>query len=80
MTFTKEGKLIVSVVMAKDIVREEDPGCLGPSKAALLGCCVQSASYSVKIQLVPFEWFPSEPVFKTRTVKSDPAVYEETFE
>ena len=67
--------------MAKDMVIEGDSGSLGSRQGTFLGGPAQPVDSYVKVQLVPAEWFPNHPIRKTRTQrKSDPAVYEETFE
>lgn len=80
--FTKPGKLIVEVIMAKDMVMEGD-ACSITSRGGGLGLHTshQPVDSYVKVQLVPQEWFPATAIRKTKTQrKQDPAVYEETFE
>lgn len=77
--FTKAGKLIVEVIMAKEMVVEGD-ACSISSRSGLHTVHQPVDSY-VKVQLVPQEWFPSAAIRKTKTQrKQDPAVYQETFE
>ena len=67
--------------MAKDMVIEGDAGSMGSRQGALFGGPTQPVDSYVKVQLVPADWFPNQTIRKTKTQKkSDPAVYEETFE
>ncbi|KAK8747187.1 hypothetical protein OTU49_016671, partial [Cherax quadricarinatus] len=81
MLFTRPGKLIVEVIMARDIVVESDT-CSISSRGGSHGAYHnQSVDSYIKVQLVPQEWFPTAGERKTRTQrKQDPAVYDETFE
>lgn len=81
MLFTRPGKLIVEVIMARDIVVESDTVSIS-SRGGIHGPYhSQPVDSYVKVQLVPQEWFPAATIRKTKTQrKQDPAVYEETFE
>ncbi|KAG0727778.1 Protein unc-13 4B [Chionoecetes opilio] len=80
--FTKPGKLIVEVIMAKDMVVEGDACSINSRSGGLaLYNAHQPIDSYVKVQLVPQEWFPGTAIFKTKTQrKQDPAVYEQTFD
>ncbi|XP_050706717.1 protein unc-13 homolog 4B-like isoform X3 [Eriocheir sinensis] len=79
--FTNSGKLIVEVIMAKDMVVESDTSSITSRGGGLGATAHQPVDSYVKVQLVPQEWFPAAPIRKTKTQrKQDPAVYEETFE
>ncbi|XP_071540084.1 uncharacterized protein [Panulirus ornatus] len=81
MLFTRPGRLIVEVIMARDIVVESDTISIS-SRGGLHGPYHnQSVDSYVKVQLVPQEWFPAAAIRKTKMQrKQDPAVYEESFE
>ncbi|XP_068248829.1 protein unc-13 homolog 4B-like [Palaemon carinicauda] len=82
MLFTRPGKLLVEVIMARDMVTESDTMSVSSRSGGLHHSFYnQPVDSYVKVQLVPQEWFPSATVRKTKTQrKADPAVYEETFE
>ena len=82
MLFTRPGKLIVEVIMARDMVTDGDGTSISSRGGGLYpNFHNQPVDSYVKVQLVPQEWFPSALVRKTRTQrKADPAVYDETFE
>nr|XP_045609144.1 uncharacterized protein LOC123764950 isoform X2 [Procambarus clarkii] len=81
MLFTRPGKLIVEVIMARDIVVESDAGSVSSRGGGQAGFHNQPVDSYVKVQLVPQEWFPAASIYKTKIQrKQDPAVYEETFE
>ncbi|XP_042236153.1 uncharacterized protein LOC121875623 isoform X2 [Homarus americanus] len=78
--FTRPGKLIVDVLMARDIVVESDACSVSSRSGPHLLHHSQLVDSYVKVQLVPQEWFP-HAIHKTKTLrKQDPAVYEEQFE
>ncbi|KAK4314913.1 hypothetical protein Pmani_013827 [Petrolisthes manimaculis] len=80
LLFTRSGKLIVEVIMARDMVVEGETGSIGSSHRGFHHHHEPIDSY-VKVQPVPAEWFPTIPIRKTKTLRrQDPAVYEETFE
>ncbi|KAK7085594.1 hypothetical protein SK128_023661, partial [Halocaridina rubra] len=80
--FTRLGKLIVEVIMARDMVTDGDTSSISSKSGGLHPQFhSQPVDSYVKVQLVPQEWFPSATFRKTRTQRrADPAVYEETFE
>ncbi|XP_064117967.1 protein unc-13 homolog D-like [Macrobrachium nipponense] len=82
MLFTRPGKLLVEVIMARDMVTESDSTSISSRGGGLHhNFHNQPVDSYVKVQLVPQEWFPAAQVRKTKTQrKADPAVYEETFE
>lgn len=67
--------------MASDMVVESDASSISSRTGFHNPHHNQAIDSYVKVQMVPQEWFPAAPEYKTRTQrKQDPAVYEETFE
>ncbi|KAB7501124.1 Protein unc-13-like protein D, partial [Armadillidium nasatum] len=78
--FTKAGKLVVEVIMAKDMHLNNEVGSL-TSKHGQFGSQNQHVDSYIKVQAMPSEWFPTVREMKTKTMRnSDPAVFEDTFE
>ena len=84
--FTRQSKLVVEVVMARDMHRDDDVISTGSHTShGLLGINASTHHQQpicpyVKVQLVPFEWFPGGLTHSTKVMKkSDPAIFQETF-
>ena len=77
VSLTTDNKLVVSVVMVKDILIEEGAGFWN-KQGSFLGNSVPDSF--VEVSLVPEEYFPHQSYTKTSKQKTDPAVFGETFE
>ena len=78
MFFTQSHKLVVEVVMAKDMRADEDSASR-LSSPSTFGGGMPLCPY-VKVQLVPGDWFPGAVTHSTKVMKrSDPATFQETF-
>ncbi|XP_018028039.2 protein unc-13 homolog 4B [Hyalella azteca] len=83
MFFTRSSKLVVEVVMSRDMQTDDDSSSQGSrnshGKAPTSPSHVPVDPY-VKVQLVPSDLFPGAVTYTTKVMKrSDPAIFQETF-